>query len=260
MTPLDVGDHALVRGPVPLSVRTGSCTARGSARRRRAARRAASSRAGGTVCRGRCRGLRRQTRAPRFQYRALRSPKARARRRARRDRYRARRARGRPEPRAEAVAGRTRAVRGVEREAFGPSRRTRVRSACTPTIGRSSAAPLLVVLGPRSSVMPSASSSAVSMESATRRRMSGLATSRSTTTSIVLVRLASRIGSPSSRTSPSMRARGQFLRASSSSSRLRTRPCVRERRGRGPGTGCLRAAPSPGRRSGRGLRPIGRPQ
>ena len=33
--------------------------------------------------------------------------------------------------------------------------------------------------------MPSASSSAVSMESATRRRMSGFATSRSTTTSMV---------------------------------------------------------------------------
>ena len=64
--------------------------------------------------------------------------------------------------------------------------------------------------------MPSASSSACSIESAARRRMSGFATSRSTTTSIVcLYVFGNRIGSARSRTSPSIRARGYPLRASS---------------------------------------------
>src|SRR5919106_6461336 len=56
-----------------------------------------------------------------------------------------------------------------------------------------------------SAASPSDSSSAVSTESATRRRMSGRATSRSTTTSMSCLKYrSSRIGSDRSRTSPSM--------------------------------------------------------
>ncbi len=67
--------------------------------------------------------------------------------------------------------------------------------------------------------MPSASWSAASMESATRRRMSGLATSRSTTTSMVCFLFFSSFGGSASRcSSPSIRTRLNPLWATSASS------------------------------------------
>ena len=91
------------------------------------------------------------------------------------------------EPGAEAVARGARAVRRVEREVprvhlVEREPAVRAREALREGLD------LLVALvggARRSTAIPSASSRAVSIESATRRRMSRLATSRSTTTSIV---------------------------------------------------------------------------
>ena len=210
--PLDVRDHALVRwSSTSAAARTGSCTGRRSPRPSRTGRRRApSSGASSTGCRVESRARRATASSTRYQYSTV--PLAHG---ASAPSSIDRSGSGTTssgvdlEPDAEAVAGLARAVRRVEREVpRAAARRTRARRTCTRAPGEKvwivlaascvctaiAAMPLGQLRAPsRSSRRPAAGCPA--WRPAGRRRPRSCACSC----------LGSRIGSASSRTSPSIR-------------------------------------------------------